>query len=206
MSGSLCTCPDCHATLKLAPNRPSGKPIECPKCNSVFTIPEVEEVPEMEALPPQPPLSPRGAGEGSVSGRVVRRRAWPTDEEAERRPRRSTRPVSTGISPATVALIVVPVLLGGLLLAGGAWLVWRALNPKSEVVAGTSAAGGANPRGPNGAVRSGPVNPQAPLNVARGTQVGALALEIEGEDIDGKRFRLSDYQGKVVLLDFWGNW
>jgi hypothetical protein len=32
------------------------------------------------------------------------------------------------------------------------------------------------------------------------------APEIEGEDIDGKKFKLSDYKGKVVLLDFWGNW
>jgi hypothetical protein len=32
------------------------------------------------------------------------------------------------------------------------------------------------------------------------------APEIEGEDTDGKAFKLSDYKGKVVLLDFWGNW
>jgi peroxiredoxin len=32
------------------------------------------------------------------------------------------------------------------------------------------------------------------------------APEIAGEDIDGKKFKLSDYRGKVVLLDFWGNW
>ena len=32
------------------------------------------------------------------------------------------------------------------------------------------------------------------------------APEIEGEDIDGVAFRLSDYRGKVVLLDFWGHW
>jgi len=33
--------------------------------------------------------------------------------------------------------------------------------------------------------------------------VGQVAPEIEGEDQDGKRFKLSDYRGKVVLLDFW---
>ena len=32
------------------------------------------------------------------------------------------------------------------------------------------------------------------------------APEVEGEDTDGKAFKLSDYKGKVVLLDFWGNW
>lgn len=35
---------------------------------------------------------------------------------------------------------------------------------------------------------------------------GKPAPDIEGEDIDGKRFKLSDYRGKVVLLDFWGDW
>jgi hypothetical protein len=36
--------------------------------------------------------------------------------------------------------------------------------------------------------------------------IGKPAPEIEGEGIDGKKFKLSDYRGKVVLLDFWGNW
>jgi hypothetical protein len=40
----------------------------------------------------------------------------------------------------------------------------------------------------------------------RRLQPGRKAPEIEGEDIDGKRFKLSDYRGKVVLLDFWGHW
>lgn len=34
-------------------------------------------------------------------------------------------------------------------------------------------------------------------------RVGALAPDIEGQDQDGRRFKLSDYRGKVVLLDFW---
>ena len=36
--------------------------------------------------------------------------------------------------------------------------------------------------------------------------LGAAAPEIEGRDADGKAFRLSDYRGKVVLLDFGGSW
>lgn len=36
--------------------------------------------------------------------------------------------------------------------------------------------------------------------------VGKVAPEIEGIDIDGEAFKLSDYRGKVVLLDFWGDW
>jgi hypothetical protein len=37
-------------------------------------------------------------------------------------------------------------------------------------------------------------------------EVGKAAPEIDGEDTDGKAFKLSDYKGKVVLLDFWGHW
>lgn len=33
--------------------------------------------------------------------------------------------------------------------------------------------------------------------------VGKVAPEIEGQDQDGKKLKLSDYRGKVVLLDFW---
>jgi thiol-disulfide isomerase/thioredoxin len=35
---------------------------------------------------------------------------------------------------------------------------------------------------------------------------GKLAPEISGTDVDGKTIKLSDYKGKVVLLDFWGTW
>ena len=37
-------------------------------------------------------------------------------------------------------------------------------------------------------------------------KVGKPAPEIQAEDIDGQGFKLSDYRGKVVLLDFWGHW
>jgi len=44
------------------------------------------------------------------------------------------------------------------------------------------------------------------LNALRTLRIGKEAPEIKGEDLDGKEFKLSDYRGKVVLLDFWGNW
>jgi hypothetical protein len=40
----------------------------------------------------------------------------------------------------------------------------------------------------------------------RNLAIGKKAPEIEGEDIDGQKFKLTDYQGKVVVLDFWGHW
>lgn len=47
---------------------------------------------------------------------------------------------------------------------------------------------------------------QPPPPPASPVVVGKPAPEIQGEDIDGVSFKLSDYRGKVVLLDFWGHW
>jgi hypothetical protein len=47
---------------------------------------------------------------------------------------------------------------------------------------------------------------EAALFERRHLQVGKQAPGIEGVDLEGKKFRLSDYRGKVVVLDFWGNW
>jgi len=44
------------------------------------------------------------------------------------------------------------------------------------------------------------------LNAMQHLRIGKEALDIKGPDLDGKAFKLSDYRGKVVLLDFWGNW
>lgn len=37
-------------------------------------------------------------------------------------------------------------------------------------------------------------------------QIGKVAPDIEGADLDEVEFKLSDYRGKVVVLDFWGDW
>ena len=40
----------------------------------------------------------------------------------------------------------------------------------------------------------------------RNLAIGKPAPDIQGEDIDGKKFKLSEYKGKVVVIDFWGHW
>ena len=47
---------------------------------------------------------------------------------------------------------------------------------------------------------------KAELYEIRHLSVGKEAPEIEGGDQDGKRFKLSDYWGKVVLLYFWSEY
>jgi hypothetical protein len=44
------------------------------------------------------------------------------------------------------------------------------------------------------------------LKALRTIRVGKEAPIISGPDLDQKEFKLSDYRGKVVLLDFWGHW
>jgi len=40
----------------------------------------------------------------------------------------------------------------------------------------------------------------------RNLAIGKVAPDIEAEDLYGTTFKLSDYRGKVVVLNFWGNW
>jgi hypothetical protein len=49
----------------------------------------------------------------------------------------------------------------------------------------------------------GPFNPN---NLEIGTSLGKLAPDLKGNDLDGREFKLSDYRGKVVMLDFWAGW
>ena len=47
---------------------------------------------------------------------------------------------------------------------------------------------------------------QRNLKALKTLRVGKEAPNITAPDLDEKEFKLSDYRGKVVLLDFWGNW
>jgi NADPH-dependent ferric siderophore reductase len=37
-------------------------------------------------------------------------------------------------------------------------------------------------------------------------QVGMVAPDFESVDLDGQKLKVSDYRGKVLVLDFWGDW
>jgi peroxiredoxin len=47
---------------------------------------------------------------------------------------------------------------------------------------------------------------EAALFELRGLAVGKPVPDIEGKDVDGQPFKLSDYRGKVIVLTFSGNW
>ncbi len=46
----------------------------------------------------------------------------------------------------------------------------------------------------------------APRFQQENLQIGMTAPDVVGEDVDGVGFKLSDYRGKVVVMDFWGFW
>ena len=45
-----------------------------------------------------------------------------------------------------------------------------------------------------------------PMESSDDIKVGNMAPEFKGETIDGKELKLSDYKGRVILLDFWASW
>lgn len=47
---------------------------------------------------------------------------------------------------------------------------------------------------------------EAALFEIRNLAVGKVAPEITGDDLDGASLKLSDYRGKVVVLNFWASW
>ena len=47
---------------------------------------------------------------------------------------------------------------------------------------------------------------RAELHRFRFLTIGRQAQEIDGEDVAGQRFKLSEHRGKVVVLSFWAHW
>lgn len=47
---------------------------------------------------------------------------------------------------------------------------------------------------------------EAELAEIRHLGIGQVAPDVEGEDLNGSRFKLSEHRGKVILLVFWASW
>ncbi len=53
---------------------------------------------------------------------------------------------------------------------------------------------------------AGSVHAAAPAKTTGGPPLGTAAPEFSLLDVNGKQFRLSDYRGKTVVLNFWAFW
>ncbi|MEM7456521.1 MAG: redoxin domain-containing protein [Planctomycetota bacterium] len=75
--------------------------------------------------------------------------------------------------------------------------------PPPEVNQNTPVSPAESPLAPVVLVTEGLDNPDS-LEV--GPAVGQMAPDIQGPDLDGVEFKLSDYRGQVIMLDFYGDW
>jgi predicted Zn finger-like uncharacterized protein len=153
--------------------------VNCPECDALLSVGESATPGKKIRCPKcQTVFAVPGAAAAGVAKSVERR----TQPDV---PRRRFKPKKQATPPAALVAIIAG---SALLIAGvsvGAYLIVKSRTGSTASVA----------RGPD-------VVPEAGI----GINIGQLAQEIEGEDIDGVPFKLSDYRGKVVVLDFWGHW
>ena len=187
------TCPECEAVLKSNVDLPEGKQIKCPKCGSTFAVPGPDEAVTAPSAAPRKAARPRDEADDD------------DDYDDAPPPRRKKKKGKQSGATMVIASVVVGLLvLLGAAAAGGYYFYAKYLREDAAAVVGENYKVVGPMKGAKGRGMIPPVNNPPP--VAAGPSRGQPAPEIEGEDIDGKRFKLSDYRGKVVVLDFWGNW
>jgi predicted Zn finger-like uncharacterized protein len=174
-------CPECDASIRLSPDHPAGKKVRCPECDALVRPPADDDAPV--------------------------RRSSRRDDDYDDRPRRSGSRGKKKAQKSNAPLIIVGSVVLTLMLVGGVVgvvLLTRDSKNKEPVIADNGPKGGPVAKGPAGGPK-GVVPPKSSGRVV-GLEIGNEAPDIEGEDLDGVPFKLSDYRGKVVMLDFWGNW
>jgi hypothetical protein len=218
-------CPACNAALRLTQDVPAGKQIKCPKCGTAFLPTPAADEAVTTAPRSRPPVAV-----GDDSPRRPRR------ERGRRPQQKSNSGLivlavvgvlvlgvgafgaivlawSLNRKPDVVATVAAPATPAAVPVAAPTPTVPEPAKPaqanvppdRTEPQPPTPTA--SIPPVPPGVSRPDPAKPAKPkLSGKEGLDVGDLAMEINAADIDGKKFKLSDYRGKVVVLDFWGNW
>ncbi len=128
------------------------------------------------------------------------------DDDYDDRPRRSRPGAKRKAKPSNVAILAISIGAFVVLIAGGAIAYVGFFMDKKSEPAVAKAPEAKGPAGRPGAAAKGAAAPRPTGPRVEGLAVGNLAPDIENEDLDGETFKLSDYRGKVVMLDFWGNW
>jgi thiol-disulfide isomerase/thioredoxin len=188
MANVSLSCPGCSAVVKTAKATTAGKRIKCPHCDTVCVS---EEEAQTVAL---------------TKGRPAHRGQGSTIHEGADRPRRRARRADSkgaGLIVGAIAGAAVLLLLGGVAVA--AWVWPGFLKSKAAKAPETSAPVAALDQ-PAEKLPPPPRIEEPKPNLPAGFQVNQLASPFEGEDVDGRQIKLSDHQGKVVVLDFWGDW
>ena len=174
------TCPDCDAVFRVAEDWPGGKKVRCPECASTFSL--------------------------SSAIRTSKSRRPFADDEGDDYDDARRQGGSPGKKKSAV-LVLIPILVGGLLLAGlavgGVWYLASRLGDDKDTLGAKARIVSRKGAGPLGLGGGGG---QGGAALGEAPALNKEAPDIEGEDVDGQHFKLSDYRGKVVVLDFWGHW
>ncbi|HMP17751.1 MAG TPA: protein kinase, partial [Gemmatales bacterium] len=106
-----------------------------------------------------------------------------------------------------IALACVLTVLGGMAWATYSLITSLSSNkPLAITTSLTKTPAVQNNNNPSQAIGDLPPAAGQPVAQNYSLQEGNKLPDIVGEDLEGSNFRLSDYEGKVILLDFWGYW
>jgi peroxiredoxin len=205
-------CPQCHAALEMPDELPAGKRLQCPDCGAAFTPPRTTD--RTSGLK----AAQNGAeSRGAAAAAGPRRRPHPDDEDDDRElPRHRTKGGSIVLLAGVLLIALVALGVGGMVVVGFLQMARSEAVEAAQPMPPPAPVVVAGPVGPGMA----PMAPMAPVGPGMGggmmggmaaapqpmPKPGAPAPEIQGTDLDGKPMKLSDCKGKVVFLDFWGEW